>query len=132
MWGSSLSGSTSAPSRTTLSPTIAVPGRELERGAQVGGVVGLVGVDEDQIERAGVLVDQCRQAVRGRPDPDLDAIGDPRASEVAPRHLGIAGVDLQRDEAPVVRERSREPDRAVAAQGADLQHAPVPGGDAPR
>ena len=45
-------------------------------------------------------------------------------ADVGAGHVGMLRIELQRDEVAARRQRAREPDRAVAAERADLEDAP--------
>ncbi len=45
-------------------------------------------------------------------------------ADVGARDIGMLGIELERDEVPAGRQRPRQPDRAVAAEGANLENAP--------
>ena len=83
-------------------------------------MLGLVSVDEHQVVRFDLASDQVGEAVRRRAYDDVHPIGDAGQFEVTLREFRVLGVDLQRRH---VRGGTREPDRRVAAQGADLQDA---------
>ena len=74
--------------------------RKLERVREVLGRPLLVGVDEDQVERPGALVDQGAHALERATDADRDDVCEPRALDVGGRQLGVVGVELERDQAP--------------------------------
>ena len=71
--------SASAPPRTTLSTTISAPGRTSERPARGSPRALLVGVDEDEVERAL----DARAALERRADHDLDGSPTPARSRFA-------------------------------------------------
>ena len=120
--GSLLSGSASAPSRMTLSATITLPGCvSAQRPLEVVGRVHLVGVDEHEVERLGLLGGELRQRVERLADAQVDELGQARAGDVRGGELGVARVGLERDQATIRRQRARQPDRAVAAERADLE-----------
>ena len=97
--------------------------RESERPFEVLGRALLVGVDEDQIERLGLLGRQRRQQIERLADPHLHDVVEVRARQVRARHLGVLGLELERHEASAQRQRASEPDRAVAAERPDLEDA---------
>ena len=86
----------------------------------VGGA-RLVGVDEDQVERSPSFLLEERQGVDGAADPYLDPVGEPGPLEVAASDLGVAGLELEAQEPPARGKGAPEPDRAVTAEGADLE-----------
>ena len=101
---------------------------QAQRPGHVLGVVRLVGVDEDQVVRAGPAVGERGQRLQGRSDPDVDHGAEPSPGETGPRHLGVARVHLERVQVPVGGQGARQPDRAVATERPDLQHPPRPHG----
>ena len=92
---------------------------------QVRGVAGLVGVDEDEIERPVGF--DLAQLVEGGADVDAHARGDPGFFERLARHGGVARLELERVEPPVGH-AAQEADAAVAAERADLDGAAGAGG----
>ena len=95
--------------------------REIDCGAEIRRRVALVGVDEDEVEGLAARFPERRKAVERGADADLDLGVQPGARDVAPSHLCVVGVELEADQAAIVRERSRHPDRAVPAERADLE-----------
>ena len=85
-YGRPTDASATRPSRTTLSRMTTRPGpAELERPVEIAGIVGFVGVDEDQVEwRPSTR----RQQVQRGPDADLDPL---RAALPARRSRGRLG-----------------------------------------
>src|ERR1039458_2082030 len=51
-----------------------------------------------------------------------DAVGKTCKLKILPRYLGMTGIALQRHQVSVGGQRTREPDRAVAAERADLKN----------
>ena len=83
-------------------------------------VVRLVGVDEDEVERAVQRGDR----VEGAAEADLDAVGV-RALLDEPASEGDGGlVDVTGDDSPAPREAGGHRQGRVPGEGADLQHAP--------
>ena len=99
--------------------------RERERLLEVAGDRLLVGVDEDQVVRLGLLGDQAVERVRGRARR-----ARPRASPTpawvseSRGDAGVLRVDLERRQAAVGGQRASEPERAVPAERADLEDPP--------
>ena len=54
---------------------------------------------------------------------DADVALEPGGGDVAARHLGVVGVDLERDDGAVLGQARRHGDGRVAGEGADLEHA---------
>jgi hypothetical protein len=105
-----------------LSATISVPGRERPSAPfEVVGVRTLVGVDEDQIERAAGLGGKGGQGVERATDAHLDDAGQTGTGDVGAGHLREAQLGLERDQPTAGRQRPPQPDRAVAAERADLE-----------
>jgi hypothetical protein len=67
-----------------------------QRGAEVAGVVGLVGVDEREVER--LLPLKSGDQVRRRADPDLYLGPDACRVQVRAGDRGVVRVDLERDQ----------------------------------
>ena len=130
--GSSSDSSTSAPSRITLSATISPPGPgPLQRPGEVLGRVRLVGVDEDEVEGPGVLLLQPRQRLECRADPQVDQLGQSGALDAARATSACLGIRLQGASAPALGQGPGQPDRAVAAQGAEFEHPAAPRSPSP-
>jgi len=91
-----------------------------ERVAEVFGRARLVRIDEDQIERFL----QFAHERGGGPDPDLDEVTEPRRRDVGAGDLRVQRIKLEGHDAAVGGQPPRQPDRAVAAERADLQHSP--------
>ena len=81
-------------------------------------VVGLVGVDEDEVERAVERADrvECRAAAQ------LDAVRMGRRVDVALGEVGALGVELAGDDPPARRQGRGHRQGGVAAVGPQLQH----------
>ena len=92
----------------------------LERGLVVPRVAGLVGVDEDEVVRAG----QPLERALGRADVDRDPVGPVGPVDPAGGELGVLRLELQRVDRPVRRERAGHRDRRVPGVRADLEDAP--------
>ena len=121
--GSSPSASARPPPRTTLSTMIsAARPQELERQLEVLRRARLVGVDEDQIERPAPSSIERAAAHRAPARRAARRALRARArSMFGGGDLGVVGIELQRDQAPAGRQRPRQPDRAVAAERAELE-----------
>ena len=114
-----------APPRTTLSMTIAVPGRERSSARRTySGVVCLSASTKTRSNGPAPSAASAVEALERRADADLDDVGEPGALDVRARDLGVARVELERDEPAVRRQRPREPDRAVAAERPELEDRP--------
>src|SRR6187551_465955 len=92
-----------------------------QRPGEVVRGVDLVGVDEGEVEGPGPLGLEPRQLLQRRPDPYLDYVAEAGRGDACRRHLGVARIGLERDQATTGRQRPRQPDRAVASQGAELE-----------
>ena len=90
---------------------------QLDRPAQVGAVVLLVGVDEHQIE----ITAQPGQCLQCGADDDLDPVGDSGAAHVLRGDLGVAGVVLESHHTALGSDSAGQTDRRVPGQRADLQ-----------
>src|SRR6185295_5192595 len=95
--------------------------RQLERPVEVSGDVLLVRVDENQIERSAPLLRQLGQGFQRVTDPHLDNTLQTRVSNAGLRNFGVLRVNLEGYQASFRPERSRQPDGAVAAEGANLE-----------
>src|SRR6185437_12051683 len=78
----------------------------------------------DDVEWLPAGLPQRGQRSERRPDTNFDLLLEPRPPQVLPRHLRVAGIELQRHDAPVRRQRAPHPDRAVAPERAELEHPP--------
>ncbi len=96
---------------------------ELEGECEVMRVVGLVGVDEDEVEGVGLLGDKLGERIESGPDANLNGFGQACAVDVGLCYGGVAGVELQGNQVSVGRQGAGQPDGAVAAEGADLEDA---------
>ena len=65
-----------------------------------------------------------RQGVECPPETKLDEVGETGAGDVGAGDRDVLRVGLERDQPATGGERTREPDRAVAAQRADLEDSP--------
>ena len=95
--------------------------RELDRPVEVVGEPRSIGVDEDEIERRLLFGGDLRQHIQRLAETNLDAIGKRGALDVYARNVRMRRVGFDGDQAPMARQRAREPDRAVAGQRADLE-----------
>ena len=94
---------------------------ELESAGEVGGVVGLVGIDEDEVEEAfGV---ERGEGFKGGADADFDAVSEAGVLDVLLGDLGVARVEFKGDEAAAGWQGASQADGAVAAESADLEDA---------
>ena len=84
----------------------------------VGEVVGLVGVDEHEVEGPVEL----RHGVEGGALDDLDRVRVRAAGDVGPGHRGVHGAQLAGGDASARGEPGRHRQRGVAAEGPDLEH----------
>ena len=81
----------------------------------------LVGVDEDEVERAEPLGFDLGQGLQRRAGSDLDFVAKTGASDVSARDIGMSGAHFERDEPAVVGQGARQPDRRIAAERPDLE-----------
>ena len=71
---------------------------ERDRPLDVGDVVLLVGVDEDQVEGLPARL-PCGQGVQRGPEDDLrSGRATPARSKLAPRDVGVGGLELEGDD----------------------------------
>ena len=94
---------------------------ELDRPLDVRHVVLLVRIDEDQVERF-LTVGQRRQCVQRGADDHLHTAFDPGARQALPRHLGMLGFVLERDNAAAGTDAAGQLDGAVSRECADLEY----------
>ena len=100
--GSAVASSTTAPSRTTLSATITVPGFDnFNAQIQIRRHVLLVRIDKHHVERLRVLIHQRRKRVRRRPQAQLNSVREPGPRYIGQRDLGMLRLNLQRYQTPV-------------------------------
>ena len=114
------SGSSTAPLHSTLSTTITPRAAQLgQRRPRSSHVAGLVGVDEDQVERTVERRDRLERRARGGLDPS--AYG--AARDVAPRaNATCFSLMSQVMIRPPGGSASAIDERGVAGEGADLEH----------
>jgi hypothetical protein len=110
-------------------PLPALPGaHQVQTAFVVAQIVGLVGVDEGQIDIPPFAVaDQRIQCVEGRRDAQVDALPDAGLAPVRFRHRGPLGADVTAHDAARGRQRRGHRKRAVAGEGADLEDLFRPG-----
>ncbi len=84
----------------------------------VGEVVGLVRVDEGQVERGRAR--QGAQRLEGGGEPERDPVGEARALPVALRDRRPLGVHVAAEKPTPGSEPAGDRDRAVAGEGPDL------------
>ena len=99
----------------------------LHRGPVLG-VLGLLGIDEDDIHTPRAqLPGQLRQHLQGGAPPDLDTIAHAGALELALGEVGVTRVGLDGYQPSARREPPRNPDARVPGQRAHLDGQPGPG-----
>ena len=76
---------------------------------------GLVGVDEDEVERARPLRLEPGSVSSAGPTRTSTKLAVPGPLDAPPRHFGVFRVDFQRDQPAPRGHPPRQPDRAVAA-----------------
>src|SRR5688572_13365572 len=94
--------------------------KQAESPLEVGRQRLLVRIEEDRVE---VLAVERGKDIECTADAQLDAALEAGARKVGARELCVALIDLDRDEATAGGKPARHPDRRVATQRADLQHA---------
>ena len=98
--------------------------RQFQRPFEIFGIVGLVGVDEDEIERTDfVRLDRWQCFERFAESYFRDA-REPGTIDVFARDLCVKRVGFERDQAALGRQSARQPDRAVAAKRSNFENAP--------
>jgi hypothetical protein len=95
--------------------------RETQGPFEIRRIIGLVGVDEDEVERAQPLGLDVGQGFQRRADSDLDLAGKSGTGDVPARDVSVLGVPLETYEPAVVRQGARQPDGRIAAERADLE-----------
>ena len=120
------------PLHRTLSAAMSAPGSEpAGERLEIRLVLGLEGVDEDQVERPlerRVRADriECR-----RVDDRDPLVGDPRLAPPAAREVGPLAVGIDGDDRAVGRLAEGHPQRRVAIGRADLDDPPPVAGQDP-
>ncbi len=74
---------------------------ELEGEAEVVGIVGLVGVDKDEVEGSCGFAVELGEGVEGGGETELDEVGEAGVAEVGLGDFGVFGVGLESDELAV-------------------------------
>src|SRR5688572_27564913 len=88
------------------------------RPARIVEIAGLIGVDEDRVERT--VVSDGGQRLERRTDQDLHTLADPGRNEVGARHSRVTWVELERPQRSISWQTVRDAQRGVASQRADL------------
>ena len=88
---------------------------EFERPVEIKGGAFLVGVDEDEVERAQPLGNQTRERFQSRSKAKIDNVSKAGASDIGASDLGVPRLGLECDEPPAFGERTRQPNGAIAA-----------------
>lgn len=102
------------PSLTPPSP-LAVHGHSL-------GAARLVGIDEDEVERAAAtLRQQESHALRRGAEPQVDLAADARLVPIPPPRRAKVAIQLERHYLALLRQRRSERERRRAAKDADLE-----------
>src|ERR1051326_1502283 len=120
--GSVLLLSAKAPRRTTLSVMFRLPRRgnfqpppKQSRGA------GFIGINEDQIKGSALFLGQKRKQFQRRTHSKLYQGGQMGSSKIGACDFCMMPIKLQADQAALGRQRARQPNGAISAQGPDLQ-----------
>jgi hypothetical protein len=77
--------------------------RQPQRPGEIIRIARLVGVDEEQIERAEPFGGDLRQRIERAADADFDQARETRAGHVRARDLRAPGIGLERDQMPAGR-----------------------------
>jgi hypothetical protein len=93
----------------------------LERPDEVIGRVNLVGIDEGQVEGADTLGLELGKLVESGPDAQIDELAKAGPLDVAFRDIGDMRIGLQGDETAGGGYGATQPNRAVGAEGAELE-----------
>ena len=114
--------SISFPWRTTLSTTIRLPAWARSTAAlKYSGVLRLSASMKTRSKGSPRSALSVARLSRAGADPHLDLAVEAGARDVAARDLGVVLLELEADQAAVVRQRAPHPDGAVAAERADLE-----------
>ncbi len=98
-----------------------------EAGLVVGIVLGLVGVDEGEVEAPRLAFGLERgERLERRREAERDLLRDAGLLPVRPGDRRPLLVHVAGDHPPTVRQRQGDRERAVAGEGADLQRQPRP------
>jgi len=97
--------------------------RELDGPFKIVGVVGLVGVEEDEVEGLGLLGVEFGEGFERGADAEVDERGEAGAVDVGAGDGSVFGLELEGDELAVGGKGAGEPDGGVAAEGPDLEDA---------
>src|ERR1700722_13140563 len=100
--------------------------RELQRELEILRRAGLVGADERRVEWPWALVDQLSEALERSADSYFYEAGEAGPFGVRAGDLRVSRLELEGDQMAVIGERHGEPDRAVAAERADLENPSCP------
>ena len=96
--------------------------QQWQRALVVVNVVAFIGVDEDEIETAGVtLVDQSVQRIERRSQPQLDSILHAGVAPGSPGDPRVFFADIADDESSARAKPERNPGGAVAHEDADFE-----------
>ena len=101
--------------------------RKFQRPIEVGGVVFLVGVDEDQVELLAFRLQGGQQVQRGA-DAQVHLVRHVGGREIPARDGGVIGREFERHHLAALGQGAGEPDGGIAAQRSDFENAPRPGG----
>jgi hypothetical protein len=96
---------------------------EFEGPLEVGGVVGFVGVEEDEVEGGFVVGVQAGEGFECGANALIDEMGEAGVVDVGGGDTGVGGVEFEGDELAVWRKCAGEPDGTVAAEGPDFEDA---------
>jgi hypothetical protein len=96
---------------------------EFDGPVEVVGVVGLVGVEEDEVERGGLFGVELGEGFERRADAEVDEGGQACAVDVGGGYFGVFWVELEGDEFAGGGKSAGETDGAVAAEGSDFEDA---------
>jgi len=71
--------------------------RQLERPLEIVGNTLLVGIDEDELERAGSFSDQLLYRLARVAQTHFDRLGESGAGDIGPCHLSVLGIGFEGD-----------------------------------
>jgi hypothetical protein len=97
--------------------------REFDGPIEIAGIVGLIGVEEDEVERGRILRVQGGEGIESRTDANIDQRREACALNVRAGNGSVLRVEFKRDELAVGGQSTSEPNGGVAAEGSDLEDA---------
>jgi hypothetical protein len=96
---------------------------EFEGLGEVGGIVDLVGVEEDEVEGLDLRGMELGEGVERGAEAEFNGVSEAGMRDVGEGDLRVVGVEFESDELAAGWESAGEVDGAVAAEGTDLEDA---------